>query len=305
MTEKPPPHALLRPRIAIPFLLVGLIWGSTWVVLADQLRGPSPSWSVALRFAIAAPIMFGVAIASRSGLALGARGHLLALVVGVFQFTLNYNCVYRAEQHLTSGIVGVMTGLIIVPNAVFGKLLLGERMTLRFVLGSLLAVAGVGLLLTHEAMAAGPMRDVGVGIAFSLAGVLAASLSNVIQANDTGRSLPMTSMIAWAMFYGTLANLLYAYLDTGLPELPGRPGYWLGIAYLAVFGSVVTFPLFFRLVRELGAGRASYNSIIVLIVAMALSTGIEGYRWSWLSVSGATLCLAGLLLALRARNPAR
>ncbi len=37
-----PPHALLRPGIVIPFVLIALIWGSTWFVIKDGLgRGPA------------------------------------------------------------------------------------------------------------------------------------------------------------------------------------------------------------------------------------------------------------------------
>ena len=76
--------------------------------------------------------------------------------------------------------------------------------------------------------------------------------------------------------------------------------YLAGTAYLAIAGSVVTFPLYFMLIRQLGAGRAAYNGVAVPVVAMALSTVFEGYRWSTLTIGGAVLALAGLLIALSA-----
>jgi drug/metabolite transporter (DMT)-like permease len=65
---------------------------------------------------------------------------------------------------------------------------------------------------------------------------------------------------------------------------------------------VVTFPLYFGLIRDLGPGRAAYNSVVVPIVTMALSTVFEDYRWSMLAAFGAALALAGMFVALRARN---
>jgi hypothetical protein len=47
---------------------------------------------------------------------------------------------------------------------------------------------------------------------------------------------------------------------------------------------VVTFPLYYRLIREIGAGRAAYHNVLVVIVAMLLSTLLEGYRWSELAM---------------------
>jgi drug/metabolite transporter (DMT)-like permease len=66
---------------------------------------------------------------------------------------------------------------------------------------------------------------------------------------------------------------------------------------------VVTFPIYFMLVRELGPGRAAYNGVAVPVVAMLLSTLFEDYRWSLLAAAGAVLALAGMAVALRARNP--
>jgi drug/metabolite transporter (DMT)-like permease len=75
------------------------------------------------------------------------------------------------------------------------------------------------------------------------------------------------------------------------------------VAYLAIIGSVVTFPLYFALIRDIGPGRAAYNGVLVPVVAMGLSTLFEGYRWTLLAGAGAALAMAGLVVALRARNP--
>jgi len=65
---------------------------------------------------------------------------------------------------------------------------------------------------------------------------------------------------------------------------------------------VVTFPLYYRLIREIGAGRAAYHNVLVVIVAMVLSTLLEGYRWSALAAAGAALAMVGLVIALRAKS---
>ena len=132
--------------------------------------------------------------------------------------------------------------------------------------------------------------------------MLAASVSNVIQANPTGRSVPLLALIAWSMLYGTLFDAALAWAIAGPPPpLPGE-AYWLGTAYLAFAGSVVTFPLYYGLIREIGAGRAAYHNVLVVIVAMVISTLLEGYQWTTLAVAGSALALVGLLVALRAKS---
>lgn len=295
---------MLRPQVALPFLLVSLIWGSTWWVITGQIGDVPASWSVAYRFLLATPAMFLVAIAMRRSLKLGTAGHVLALLVGLTQFCGNYNFVYRAEMHLTSGIVAVMISLMLVPNAVFARFMLGQPITRRFALGSTIAIAGIGVLLLHEAREASVHGTVILGVVCALVAMLSASISNVIQANEVGRRLPMVSLLAWAMLYGTLCNVVVALVLAGPPVIPQGADYWLGTAYLAVFGSVVTFPIYYNLIRQLGAGRAAYNGVAVVVVAMLLSTLFEGYRWSPLAILGAALATVGLVVALSARKPA-
>lgn len=301
MTGPPPPHALLRPRIALPFLTISLIWGSTWFVITGQIDGVPPAWSVAWRFIPATVAMFALALATGNGLAMPKRVHVLAAFVGLCQFCGNYNLVYQAELHLTSGIVAVMVGLMIVPNAVFGRLLLGQAITPRFALGSAIAIGGIALLLVNEARDTPLGGNVALGIWLALGAMFAASISNVIQAGETGRRVPLMTLIAWSMLYGTLIDLAVAALS-GPPVFPADAQYWLGTAYLALAGSVVTFPLYYRLIREIGAGRSAYHNVLVVIVAMLLSTLLEGYRWSALAMAGAALSLLGLVIALRAKS---
>jgi drug/metabolite transporter (DMT)-like permease len=285
-------------RSIAAFALTALIWGSTWWVITGQIAGVSAAWSVVWRFALAAPFMALLAVATRNSLRIGAAGQRLAAALGLLQFCGNYNFVYLAERHLTSGIVAVMVGLMLVPNAVLGRALLGQPITRRFAVGSMIALAGIVLLLLNEARTSQLDGNVWLGVALALGGMFAASFANVVQANDTGRALPMTSLLTWAMVWGVGFDVILALGIDGPPVLPARFEFWAGTGYLAVIGSVVTFPLYYGLVREIGAGRAAYNGVAVIIIAMAISTVLEGYRWTALAAGGAVLAMAGLLIAL-------
>lgn len=297
-----PPHALLRPSVALPLLLVATIWGSTWIVITGQIGEYPASWSVAYRFAIAAPAMFALALATGKSLRIGRGGHALALLIGLFQFCGNFQFVYRSELHLTSGVVAVMFSLMIVINAVLGQIILHQNVTRRFYFGGAVALSGIALLLLHEARMSPLGGNVSLGVALALGGILSASLANVLQAHRSGAGLPMASLLAWAMLYGTGFNAAIGLAQAGLPVLPRDPAFWAGTAYLALAGSVVTFPLYYTLIRRIGAGRAAYQNILVIIIAMIISTVLEDYRWSWLAVAGGLLALLGMSVALRAKS---
>lgn len=288
--------------VAIPFIIFTAIWGSTWIVIRDQVGSVPPAWSATYRFALATIGMFALVLVRREPLRISREGMRLAVIVGLCQFCGNFQFVYQAEQYLTSGIVAIIYALLMVPNALLARIFLKESVGGRFLAGSAIAIAGIALLMLNEYRAAPPEGHVALGIALTCCGLLCASAANVLQASTLGRRQQVAPMLAWAMLWGTLADVVFAVVTIGPPVIDPRPGYLAGVAYLALFGSVLTFPIYFGLIRTLGAGRAAYNGVAVPVVAMALSTAFEGYRWTPLTIGGTVLSLAGLVVALLART---
>ncbi|NJM50605.1 MAG: EamA family transporter [Sphingomonadales bacterium] len=299
-------YGLLHPKILFPFLLVSVIWGSTWLVIRDQISTVPPSWSVTYRFITAAAGMFALAAVMRISLRLDRRGQLWAMLIGAVQFAINFNLVYAAEHHITSGLVAVLFALLIVPNALLGKYWLGREVTRRFWIGASIASIGVGLLVLREYRFAdlNPV-DVLIGAGLTLMAVMCASVANVLQASERMTRFPIIAVLAWAMLYGAAGNALWSLITVGAPVIETRAAYLGGILYLGLIGSVVTFPLYFGLIRDIGPGKAAYTSVFIPVVAMLLSTLFEGYIWSGLAAAGAALAMAGLLISMQARKPSR
>ncbi len=297
--------SLLNPRVLIPFALVTLIWGSTWIVIKGQLGIVPPSWSVTYRFAVAAIAMFAFAVLRRERLWLDGRAMAFAVLLGIAQFTFNFNFVYRAEQHITSGLVAVLFALLIVPNTLLGRAFLKTPLEGRFLAGAGIAIVGVGMMILHEyrAAAVGP-GEVLLGTALTLAGVMSASTANVMQGTDIARAQSMVVMIAWAMLFGALADGSYAWITTGPPVIEPTAAYLGGVLYLGIVASAVTFPLYFNVIRAVGPGQAAWSSVLIPIIAMGFSTAFEGYRWATLSIAGGVVALIGLVIAV-AKRPER
>lgn len=301
-----PLSAAQRARVLVPFLLVTLIWGSTWLVIVDQLAVVPPSWSVTYRFTVASIAMFAYAAWVRAPLRIERSAIGFILIFGVAQFMLNFNFVYRAEQHITSGLVALVFALLIVPNAIFARIFLGQGVSRPFLIGSGIAIAGLGLLFAHELETAhaGPIAVL-TGIGFTLAGVFSASVANVMQATDRARGMAMPTMLAWGMVVGAITDGAYAWATQGPPVMEMRVGYIAGILYLGVFASAIAFPLYFGIIRVIGPARAAYSGVLVPVIAMGLSTVFEAYVWSWEAALGCALAMVGLVVALSARRPAR
>ena len=305
MTERQPQARMLEPGVLIPFIIVTLIWGSTWLVIRHQVSDVPPSWSVCYRFLVGAAGMLVLAKVQRVPLKIGAAGFLFALFLAIAQFVGNFNFVYRAEQHLTSGIVAVFYALLLIPNTVFAWIAFRQPVTRGFLIGSAIAVAGIALLFLREYRFAAVDPDkVLLGILLSIGGLLSASAANIMQGMKIAHRLPMLATLAWAMLIGGTLDGLLAWAVEGPPVIDWSPGYLFGVAYLGLMGSVVTFPLYYRLIQKIGAGRAAYNGVLVPVIAMLLSTLFEGYVWSGLAVAGAALSLMGTVVAMASRKQA-
>ncbi|MDR7101010.1 DMT family transporter [Croceicoccus sp. BE223] len=290
------------PRAFVPFTLVALIWGSTWLVIKDQISDVPPSWSIVYRFAVAAAAMLVLVKVRGERLRVSSRAWPVILLVGLTQFTLNFQFVYRAETHITSGIVALFFALILIPNSILAWFALGERVSRGFVAGSAVAVVGVGMLLSAEYRASGGGTDIMQGVLLAVLATLSASVANVTQASERVHREPFLPLLFFSMLAGLAINVAVALAIDGPPIWDPRPGYLAGIAYLGIAGSVITFPLYFTLIRNMGAGRAAYIGVATPILAMLLSTLFEGFVWTPLTIGGAVLASAGLVLALKARH---
>ncbi len=286
-------------EIVLPFVIFTAIWGSTWIVIRDQLGVVPPQWSVAYRFMLAAVAMALLAKFKGRSLILDRQGMQAALFIGIAQFCVNFNSVYIAERHITSGVVATMFALLLIPNSLLGWAFLGQRPGRRFAVGSALAVVGIFLLGLHELRAnSAPTGEVLAGIGFTLLGLLSASCANVYQAREHVRRHHLASLLAWSMAIGALIDTAFALAVAGPPVFIDRPGYWIGVLYLSLFASALAFSLYFPVVRKIGPGKAAYSSVLIPIIAMGFSTVIEGYRWNEVAIAGAVLTLGGMLVAM-------
>ena len=285
--------------VVIPFFIFTFIWGTTWIVIRDQLGTVSAHWSITYRFLIAAAAMAALTAWKGEPLRLPATGLLIAALLGFLQFVINFNAVYLAEHHITSGLVATVFALLLIPNSLLAWALLGQRPNRRFAACSLVAVIGISLLFAHE-LRQNPAQSeaIALGIALTFLGVLGASAANVYQAMDRVRRYPLFTILTWAMLLGAMMNGVIAITVAGEPTFEARPGYWLGLVYLGVFASALAFSLYLPVVRKIGPGKAAYSSVLVPIIAMGFSTWLEGYRWTPLAAAGALLALGGMVGAL-------
>ena len=281
------------------FAICTVIWGSTWLAITWQLGIVPPTVSVAYRFALAAVFLGAWCVATGRSLRFPRAEHARLAAWGAMNFGLNYVCVYRAEAHVSSGLVAVVFSTIVFMSPIGMRLFFGAPLTARIAAAATLGVVGVALLFLPELGEIGQGGNVAAGVAFALAATALATGGNLIAVRNHRAGLPLFPATAWGMLYGAAVAAVIATVQGDGWSFDTRAPYVLSLLYLAAFGSVVAFAAYLTLLGRIGAGRSSYVGVSTPVVAMLLTTFFEGYRWAWPAVLGVALAVAGNVLALR------
>ena len=281
------------------FLVPALIWGSTWHAITWQLGTVAEEVSVTYRFALASLLLALGCVATRRSLRFSLRDHAFLAGVGLLMICINYNFIYWAERIVVSGLVAVVYSTIVFMTPIGMRIAYGEPMKPRLLAAATLGVTGVSLLFLPELREVGRGGRMTVGIVLVLLAAAACAAGNLVTVRNQRAGIPTIPGTAWAMTYGTLFAAAAAVANGAAWTFDARPAYVLSLAYLAVCGSVIAFVAYFTLLKRVGAGPSSYVAVATPVLAMAMSTFFEGYRWTWVSALGAALAMVGNWLALR------
>ena len=292
------------------YLATILIWGSTWLAITYQLGEVDPLVSVIYRMALASGLLFAWCRLRQIPLGLSLRDHRFMAAQGCFLFGLNYWTIYWSEVYLPSGLVAVIFSLLVFFNIINGRIFLKHPVTLQTVVGGLVGLTGICMLFYPEfaLLSDSAKADsstilnaplLGFGLAFIA--VVFASLGNIVATRNGNTGISVWAINAWSIFYGTVILTLIA-LVTGTEFSYGTTlEYSLSLIYLSVFGTILAFGAYLKLLINIGPSRAGYTSLIIPFVAIILSTLFEDYQWTLLAAGGFVLVALGNYMVLKRR----
>jgi drug/metabolite transporter (DMT)-like permease len=279
------------------------MWGVSWIGIRAQVGVVAPEMSVLWRFLLAALVTWGWVLASGRPVRFSLADHLRFMVLGCCLFSFNFICFYYGAIPIPSGLLSVVFSLASIFNLVLGFLLFRQKAEPRVALGGAVGFAGVGLLFWPEITGAGFNAAALWGLGLCVLGTLFFCSGNMMSTVVQRRGVPLLSANAWGMTYGTLVLFGINLMRGNAFVIEPTAKYVGSLLFLAIGASVIAFAAYLTLLRRLGAARAGYATVLFPIVALAVSTLLEGYVWTPLAVAGAVLALSGNVLVLR--RPAR
>lgn len=281
------------PNIFFLYAATVIIWGTTWLGIKLQLGVVDPMVSVLYRFIAAALILMVYCRLANLKMRFHPRDHIFMALQGLTLFSVNYWIIYLASVHLTSGLVAVIFSSIVFMNMVNGALLMGAPIRLSVVLGGIIGLIGIAIVFWPEISAFSLSDKTALGVLLAASSTFMASLGNIISARHQKYELPVIQTNAFGMAYGAVIVGIVAITSGKSFNFETTVVYIGSLFYLAVFGTVVAFGCYLKLIGRIGADRAAYATMLFPIVALAISTFYEGYQWSAHNIIGMLLVLAG------------
>jgi drug/metabolite transporter (DMT)-like permease len=280
------------------YALCVLVWGTTWFAITAQLAVLAPEAGVALRFCLSSAILLAFCLARGIPLRHGPRQHALFALQGAAGFCASYIGIYHAERHVVSGVVAVGYAASPLVGLVLARLFLQTPMSRRVAAGGLVGVAGVALIFAHEFERLGATREVALGAALTAGSVLLSGVSTIAAARYQRTGVRGWAPLAWAMGYGGGAAALVSLALGRSWAWAWTPAFLGSLAYLTLVGSVVSFGAYYTVVHRLGPAKAGYIGVVSPVVALGMSSLLEGFVWTASTAGGVTLAIAGNVLAM-------
>jgi drug/metabolite transporter (DMT)-like permease len=290
--KNPPSRSLITLALA----LLCLIWGTTWAVIQIGLAGIPPFSGVALRFGVAALILLALARFLHIKMGKARRERVLWWINGLLAFCVSYGVVYWSEQWVPSGLAAIL----FATNPLFVSLLAhwalpSESLNRAESIGILLGFVGVGVIFSEDFHALGG-QQVRLAALVMLLSPLAAAIASVA-VKRWGKGIHPFSLSAVPM--GITAGIMGALAIT---YERGAHFDWNGssigaLLYLAVFGSVITFTLYFWLLAHLPAKRLALIAYVIPLVAVGVGW-LRGEPMTVRTLAGAALVVIGTALAV-------
>ncbi|MFN2541148.1 MAG: DMT family transporter [Chthoniobacterales bacterium] len=284
--------------IAAAYLVLCVVWSSTWLAIKIGLRDLPPISFVAIRFIIAIAVLVAVSIGRVRLRPLRRADYSLLCFTGLLMFGLNYPLLFWGEEHVSSGLAAVLQATIPIFGMLFAHWFLPEEpMRWKRLGGAVLALGGVALicgrLLDHGGVLA---FWGGLGIALGAAG---AAFSNVLLKRRALELAP-AMIAAWQMFFGIIPLIVLGLAFEGSPARFR----WSAMAifcllYLAVIGSALTFLLLYWLLPRMTVTNLQTISLITPPGAVMLGWLLGGEIFSPASLLGAGFVLAGIWIIFR------
>lgn len=286
------------------WLILCLVWGTTWIFIKIGLEDLPPITFSAARFSLAILILIPLVFIRKIPFPRAASEWKLIGLTGFLQFSLNYSAVFWSEQYISSGLAAVLQAMITVFGLPLAWVFLpAERITYSKVIAVLLGITGVAIIFIDQIRVESFMAF--LGCAAIVAGAFAAAQASILVKAKAGNINPAMLLLT-QMVCGLPAILIYAFVREGNPlnmEWTVRAA--VCVVYLTVLGTITAFWLYYWLLSKIESTKAMMISLVTPLIAVVIGAVTLGEVLPPQTFFGGLLILASIgLIVIRKRSKA-
>jgi drug/metabolite transporter (DMT)-like permease len=280
------------------FVTMSLIWGATWAAVKVGVTAVPPVFFAGMRYALAGAVL--AVLVRGIGGAFGSGFAGRTIVSGILINVGTYSLLFWGMQFVGSGVAGLIN-LSLIPVGLFGlSVLLGdERPRWRHAIALALGAAGLAVLFSGKAslaFASSELWGAAAIVAATLCYVLGTVLSRPLLAAFTPLQLTAAQAVVGAVGLFALAVACEPLSLATLRDL-AAPAPFVGLLFLAIFGTVAAYTIYLRLVRDWGAPRAGFYAYVSPVVALTLGWLLFEEPLGWREAAGGAIMLIAAALA--------
>ena len=286
-----------RPRWLLPaaFVLLGLIWGSSFAWIKIAVEEIPPATLVAWRMTLGATGMVVLLMLLRVRWPRAARDWVALAVLGAINAAIPIFLISWAEQFVDSGTAAVLNSLVPIFSLVIAGLALRvEPVTALRVGGLVLGFIGAAVLATRELTLRADMS----GLIGALAVVLAA-VSYALGASYTRYRIDRNHRYVVAggtLVFAAIDMWVLALIVDGGVIVPVELSTLVAVVWLGLLGSFVAYFLFFFLIENIGATLTTMVTYIFPVVGIAIGVVLLGEQMDARLLIGTLLVIAGVVV---------
>ena len=282
-------------KITAGYVLICLIWGSTWLAIRLGLDSLTPLISAGIRFLIASFFILGLMRLRKITLQTDPISIRLYFVTSLFSFIIPFALVYWAEQFIPSGLTSIVFAVMPFGVIVFSKIAFpDEKISFNQIIGVVLGFSGIVIIFSEQ---------LSLNLSQQFLGILAVLVSSSMQAaigvtiKKYGQHLNPLSMHFIPLFFAGLIMILSALLLENSEMWSFNFTAISTILYLAFFGTVVAFTTYYWLLKRVNIVILSLSSFITPIVAVILGWLVLTEQFSLQTLVGSGFVLIGIIFA--------
>ncbi len=232
--------AALRGKALVAYLLVCVLWGSTYLAIRIGVEVLPPFLFAGVRFLLAGLLLLGGSLAAGARLPRGAREYGVLAIVGLFLLGGGNTMVVWAEQFTQSGAASLFVVTVALWMALFDSIVPGGagRLSWQVIAGLVLGLVGTAVLVEADprsllhADLRGPVALTGASASWAFGSVYY-KRRHPEAGPYVGAAIEMIAAGAAVVVLGLALG------EAGHVHLTAR-GFW-ALAYLVVFGSIVGY----------------------------------------------------------------